>query len=147
MISYFMIYSLGFYCDSLFDINTKNRWTMWKCSECNFACNPVTSNTCEQCHAKRPEKTDKKEGEKKAGIDYENLLKKIAWGILVLGILGSIVMIFTIGYTDTLYGIEVDWMIMRYVIFSFISSILSWVVLNVLANISCRLKSIDEKLG
>ena len=120
---------------------------MWKCSECNFACNPVTSNTCEQCYAKRPEKTDKREGEKKAGIDYENLLKKIAWGILVLGILGSIVMIFTIGYTDTLYGIEVDWMIMRYVIFSFISSILSWVVLNVLANISCSLKSIDEKLG
>ena len=56
-------------------------------------------------------------------------------------------MIFTIGYTDTLYGIEVDWMIMRYVIFSLISSILSWVVLNVIANISCRLKSIDEKLG
>lgn len=112
---------------------------MWKCSKCDFAYNEDAADTCKQCHAEKPKHIN-------AGIDYENILRKIAWGILILGVLGSIIMMFSVGYTDTLYGLEVDWMIVRYVIFSLISSIVSWAVLNVIANISCRLKSIDDKM-
>ena len=86
---------------------------MWKCSKCDFAYNEDAVDTCKQCHAEKPKHVN-------AGIDYENILRKIAWGILILGVLGSIIMMFSVGYTDTLYGLEVDWMIVRYVIFSLI---------------------------
>ncbi len=113
---------------------------MWKCNECGFAYNEDAADVCEQCNVQKPKKDS-------AGIDFENLLRKIAWGILGLGILGAIILVFTVGYTNSLYGVVVDWGIMVYGLITLISSVLTWALLNVIANISCRLKSIDDKMS
>ena len=111
---------------------------MWKCSKCDFAYNEDVADTCKQCQAEKPQEVN-------SGIDYEKTLRKLALCVLILGILGSVIMVFTIGFEDH-YGIEINWIGISYAVFSLISSILFWVVLNVIANISCRLKSIDDKM-
>ena len=67
----------------------------------------------------------------------ESTLKIVATVILVVGIIGSLIIMFA--FEDRALGIGFG-------IAGFLSSLLSWATCNVLANISLRLKALQESI-
>ena len=88
-------------------------------------------------------KETNKTAKKKNMFIIEDTLIDIANTILILGVVGSVIYMFKFGF-DAYYEIDIINMMISAIIF--ITSIICWAIMKVLANISNTLKEINEKM-